>query len=60
MEAGLLRGIMTVIWLVLFLGIAWWAYSPSRKKRFDEAARLALDEPKEDAGRATTTSKKEQ
>jgi len=27
-----------------FLGIVFWAYSGSRKARFEEAARLALDD----------------
>ena len=44
MEMNWFRGAMTVIWMVLFLGIAWWAYSPKQKKRFDEASRLALDD----------------
>ena len=44
MEMNWFRGLMTVIWMLMFLGIAWWAYSPKQKKRFDEAARLALDD----------------
>lgn len=44
MEMNWFRALMTVIWMVLFLGIAWWAYSPKQKKRFDEASRLALDD----------------
>ncbi|MEK6200395.1 MAG: cbb3-type cytochrome c oxidase subunit 3, partial [Psychrobacter sp.] len=25
-------------------GVAWWAYSPKNKKRFEEDAQLALDD----------------
>ena len=34
----------TVLLLMVFIGIAVWAYSGKRKKDFDEAARLALDD----------------
>ncbi len=26
--------------MVAFLGVCWWAFSPKRKKQFDEAAKL--------------------
>lgn len=44
MDMNGFRGAMTIIWLVVFLGVVWWAYSPRRKARFDEAARLAVDD----------------
>jgi cytochrome c oxidase cbb3-type subunit 4 len=31
---------MTVISLITFIGILWWAYSARRKTDFDEASRL--------------------
>jgi len=34
----------TVLLLVTFIGVVIWAYSGARKKDFDEAARLALDD----------------
>jgi len=37
-------GIMTVLALVLFIGVAIWAWSPARKKRFDEAAQIPLQD----------------
>ena len=40
MDAGTLRGLLTVVSLVAFLGIVWFAYGRSRRKRFDEAANL--------------------
>jgi len=41
MDINDLRSIMTVISLLTFLGIVWWAYGmKGNKKRFDEAANL--------------------
>lgn len=40
---GILSGITTAILLVLFLVLIWWAASKHQKRRFDEAAQLALD-----------------
>ncbi len=40
----LVQSIWTVVVFVTFIGIVWWAYSGRRKKDFDEAARLALDD----------------
>ncbi|WP_296405846.1 cbb3-type cytochrome c oxidase subunit 3 [Psychrobacter sp.] len=36
--------IATVAAFIAFICIAWWAYSPSNKKRFEEDAQLALDD----------------
>jgi cytochrome c oxidase cbb3-type subunit 4 len=35
-----MRGVSTILVMVAFLGIAWWAFSPSRRKKFDDAADL--------------------
>ena len=39
----------TVLMLAVFIGIVVWAYSGRRKKDFDEAARLALDEDEDES-----------
>lgn len=39
----------TVLLLIVFVGIVIWAYSGARKKDFDEAARLPLDDDDEHA-----------
>lgn len=44
MNWGVLHSIATVAAFVVFIGIAWWAYSPKNKKRFEEDAQLALDD----------------
>ena len=36
--------IATVGAFIAFISIAWWTYSPSNKKRFEEDAQLALDD----------------
>lgn len=43
----------TVLLLVVFVGIVIWAYSGARKKDFDEASRLPLDDEDEDAPAAS-------
>lgn len=38
------RGITTLMVLIAFLAVVWWAYSKNRKKRFDDAANSIFDE----------------
>jgi cytochrome c oxidase cbb3-type subunit 4 len=48
MDINTLRSLSTVLVAVAFVAICWWAFSPSRRKRFEEAARLPFaDEPNE-------------
>ncbi len=44
MDINDLRSAFTVLSLVVFIGIVWWAYSDRRKVAYDEAARLPLDD----------------
>jgi cytochrome c oxidase cbb3-type subunit 4 len=44
MDVNLVREIVTVVSFATFAGIVWWAVSPRNGKRFEEAARLPLDE----------------
>ena len=55
MELNDIRAWHTVILLILFLGIVFWAYSKRRKKSFDEAANL----PFADEAQHKATIKKE-
>jgi cytochrome c oxidase cbb3-type subunit 4 len=50
-----IRAWHTVVLLILFVGIIFWAYSKRRKKSFDEAANL----PFADEDRHAATIKKE-
>jgi cytochrome c oxidase cbb3-type subunit IV len=40
MEINQLRSLVTVLAFIAFLAILVWAYKPSRKKTFDDAAQL--------------------
>lgn len=44
MDLNLIRSLVTVAALIAFLGIVWWAYSPARRKRLEEAGRSVLEE----------------
>ena len=43
-DIDLLRGLSTILVMIAFLGVCWWAFAPSRKKRFEEAAHLPFVE----------------
>jgi len=40
----LLQSLWSIVVLITFIGIVWWAYSGKRKSAFDEAARLPFDD----------------
>ncbi|MFW5824032.1 MAG: cbb3-type cytochrome oxidase subunit 3 [Marinobacter sp.] len=44
MDINDFRGIQTLLVLIAFIGIVWWAYSAHRKKPNDEAAHLPFDD----------------
>jgi cytochrome c oxidase cbb3-type subunit 4 len=44
MDINLIRSLVTVATLAAFLGIVWWAYSPARKQRLEDAGRSVLEE----------------
>jgi cytochrome c oxidase cbb3-type subunit 4 len=39
-----IRSLMTLAAFSSFVGIVWWAYTPSRRKPLEEAARSILEE----------------
>ena len=41
---GTLRGITTLLAMLAFIAVCVWAYSRRRKPKFDEAAKLPLEE----------------
>jgi cytochrome c oxidase cbb3-type subunit IV len=45
MDINLMRSLVTVAAFAAFVGVVWWAYSPSRKSRFERDAHIVLDEP---------------
>ncbi len=44
MDINVLRGLLTLAFLIAFLAIVFYAWSSKNRQRFDEAARLPLDE----------------
>ena len=50
MDAGLAHGLWTALLLVTFAAIVGWAWSGRRKRDFDEAARLPLEDDPPAAG----------
>ena len=49
MDINDLRSLVTVVFLVTFLGIVWWAYClKGNKKRFEEAANLPFADEEAD------------
>ncbi len=44
MDINTFRGIMTLLLMVLFIGLVFWAYSRRRKTDFNEASQLPLEE----------------
>ena len=44
MNLATIHSLWTVLLMILFLGIVVWAYSSRRKKQFDAAARMPLED----------------
>ena len=44
MDSGTISGIVTAVFVLVFIGIVWWAYSKSNKQRFEDAGKLPFDE----------------
>lgn len=43
MDQGTLQGIGTILAMIAFIGVCWWAFSKRKKKDFDEASKLPFD-----------------
>jgi len=44
LDINTIRGLITVILLICFIGMVFWAYSSKRKSDFNEAASLPLQD----------------
>ena len=44
MDINTIRGLATLVALIAFLGVVFWAYSSKRKSDFDEAVALPFNE----------------
>ncbi|RIX41176.1 MAG: cbb3-type cytochrome c oxidase subunit 3 [Rhodocyclales bacterium GT-UBC] len=54
MDINDLRSLITVLGLLCFLGIVWWAYAGGSKKGFEEAANLPFAEHDDEGATAKT------
>lgn len=59
MNTGTLSGILTLLVLIAFIGIVFWAYSKRRKRDFDEAANLPFADDDEQPNRDDSASANE-
>lgn len=48
MDINDLRALSPVLVMIAFIGVCWWAFSPSRKKKFEEAANLPFSDEIDD------------
>jgi cytochrome c oxidase cbb3-type subunit 4 len=44
MDYSLIQAVWTIVVMVLFVGIVFWAYSGKRRQRFEEAAQIPFME----------------
>ena len=50
MDVNGLRGLITVVAMLAFLGVVWWAYRSANRRRFEEDAQIPfLDEAGDDS-----------
>lgn len=54
MDAGTLGAISTVLVMIAFFGVCWWAFSPKRKRRFEDDANLPFADEDENKHKQTT------
>ena len=61
MDSGIVSGIITIIFILVFIGIVWWAYSKGNKQRFEDAGKLPFseDDSQETPSLRDTTPKKQ-
>lgn len=45
MSFTMIQALWSIVIMITFLGIVFWAFSSKRKAAFDEAARVPFDEP---------------
>lgn len=60
MDSGTLGAISTVLVAIAFAGVCWWAFSPRRKKRFDDAANLPFADEDRKANEADSSVEQKQ
>ena len=56
MDMTFLRALATVLVMIGFFAVVWWAYGPSRKQRFEEDAKLPFVEDDQDTDTSSASS----
>jgi len=51
MDSGTISGIVTAVFVIVFIGIVWWAYSKGNKQRFEEDGKLPFIEEDDTPGK---------
>ncbi|GAB1256814.1 cbb3-type cytochrome oxidase subunit 3 [Aurantivibrio plasticivorans] len=59
MDINTWRGISTIIVMIAFIAICWWAFAPRRKKRFDDAANLPFADESQHSRTTESVGEKE-
>jgi cytochrome c oxidase cbb3-type subunit 4 len=44
MDINTLRGLSTILVMIVFAGICWWAFNSEKKQDFEDAANLPFDD----------------
>ena len=44
MDINIIRGVLTIILMIAFLGLVAWAWSSKRKETFDKLSQMPLEE----------------
>jgi cytochrome c oxidase cbb3-type subunit 4 len=55
MDIGTIRGLVTLLLMLAFIGLVFWAYSKRRKADFDEMAQLPFREYPSDKDQGSKT-----
>ena len=56
MDQGTLQGIATILAMVAFLVVSWWAYSGHKKQDFEEASQLPFVDDDADSDGASDSN----
>lgn len=59
MDLNTLQALSTVFVMIAFAGVCWWAFSPSRKKKFNDAANLPFADDDADAATKANDANKQ-
>jgi cytochrome c oxidase cbb3-type subunit 4 len=49
MDVNTVRGLCTIVAMLAFLGVVWWAYRSANRKRFEEDARIPFADETRDS-----------